>query len=247
MSKNNLIKKILELSYKKKEGHIGSSLSILDILYVLYKNKISQTKDKFILSKGHASLGLYVVLNHFNLLECDIDTFCNFNSNIGGHPSSILKNVEASTGSLGHGLPIGVGIAIANKINQSDSRVYVLIGDGESNEGSVWEAALLASHHRLNNLVCIMDHNHSGDRALSIDNIIKKFEAFNWQCIEINGHCHDEILNAINTLDDSRPIFILANTIKGHGIKVMENNPEWHHKSPNEEEYNLFLKEITND
>jgi len=241
MYKKNLIKKILELSYKKKEGHIGSSLSILDILYVLYKHKVNQAKNKFILSKGHASLALYVILDYFNLLECDIDTFCDFDSNIGGHPSSILKNVEVSSGSLGHGLPIGVGMALANKINNSNDKIYVLIGDGESNEGSVWEAALLASHHKLDNLICIMDHNHSGDRAVSIDSIVKKFEAFNWHCIEIDGHCEDEILKALNTSVDYKPVFILANTIKGHGIKIMENNPEWHHKSPTEEEYNIFL------
>jgi transketolase len=244
MYKNNLIKKILELSYNKKEGHIGSSLSILDILYNLYENKISKSNDKFILSKGHASLGLYVVLNHFNMLEVNINTFCDFDSDIGGHPSSNLKNVEASTGSLGHGLPIGVGMAMANRINQSDNRVYVLIGDGEANEGSVWEAALVASHHKLNNLVCIMDHNHSGDRALMIDGVIKKFEAFNWHCIEIDGHNQDEIISAINLITDNKPIFILAHTIKGCGIKLMENNPEWHHKSPSEEEYKTFLKEI---
>lgn len=247
MYKSKFIKDILKLSYDKKEGHIGSSLSILDILYVLYKNKISHGKDKFILSKGHASLGLYVILDYFNLLNEDINTFCDFNSSIGGHPSNKLKNVEASTGSLGHGLPIAVGMAMANKINKDTSKVYVLIGDGESNEGSVWEAALLASHHKLDNLVCIMDHNHSGDRALSIQDVIKKFEAFNWHCIEVDGHNLNDLTTAFNFDSINRPIFILANTVKGHGIKVMENNPEWHHKSPTLDEYNKFLKDLINE
>ena len=241
MNKKDLIKKILELSYTKKEGHIGSSLSILDILIVLYKNKID--KNKFVLSKGHASLGLYVVLDYFNMLDCDLNTFCEFNSLIGGHPNSKLKNVEASTGSLGHGLPIGVGMALASKIQRTDQTVYVLIGDGESNEGSVWEAALIASHHKLNNLVCIMDHNHSGDRALSIGDVVKKFESFGWHCLSVDGHNHEELLNAFNTVSE-KPLFILANTIKGHGIKEMENNPEWHHKSPTLEQYKKFVLEL---
>lgn len=243
MHKKNLIKKILKISYKKKEGHIGSSLSILDILYVLYKNKIIKSKNKFILSKGHASLGLYVILEYFNLLECDIYSFCDFNSKIGGHPHNKLKNVEASTGSLGHGLPIAVGMAMANKINNDESNVYVLIGDGESNEGSVWEAALLAGHHKLKNLICIMDHNHSGDRALNIGDIIKKFQAFNWDCIEVDGHNENQLSVALN-YNGEKPLFILANTIKGHGLSSMENNPEWHHKSPSIEEYDKFLLEL---
>lgn len=244
MIKLNLIKKILELSYNKKEGHIGSSLSILDILFVLYDTKIKPNKDKFILSKGHASLGFYVILDHFGLLNCDINTFCDFDSLIGGHPNSKIASIEASTGSLGHGLPIGVGMAMANKINGNTNRVFVLIGDGESNEGTIWESALIAGHHKLNNLICIMDHNHSGDRAVSIGNIIKKFEAFDWHCVEVDGHDDKQLKNAFNIESLNRPIFILANTIKGHGIKTMESNPEWHHKSPTEEEYKSFLLEL---
>ncbi len=229
---NNLIKKIIELSHSSKEGHIPSSLSILDILYVFY-NKFPQ--EKLILSKGHAALGLYVVLEHFGLLETDINTFCKFNSMLGGHPTDKIKNVIASTGSLGHGLPIGIGITLGYKIQNLNQKVVVIIGDGECNEGTIWESALLASQHNLNNLCCIVDYNHSSDRALSLGDIQNKFSSFGWQVLDIDGHNQVQIEQSINFIS-SKPVLILANTIKGKGISFMENNPEWHHKFPNEEE-----------
>jgi transketolase len=241
-TRQKLTKRIIDVSYKAKEGHIASSLSVLDILYVLY-DKILNNKNHFILSKGHASLGLYTILEHFNLLDGDLETYCQFNSKLGGHPSNKIKNITSSTGSLGHGLPIGVGMALGEKIKGSDNKVFVIIGDGESNEGTVWESALLAPNHNLNNLYCIMDYNHSNDRALKIDNVIDKFKSFNWDCIEIDGHNKNEILNALETVSD-KPIFILANTIKGMGCDIMENNPEWHHKSPTEEEYKIIIDNL---
>jgi len=236
-----IVKRIIEVAYQAKEGHIASSLSVLDIMYIFYKNK---SNNRLILSKGHASLGLYAVLDHFNLLEHELNEFCKFSSHLGGHPSDKVKNVVASTGSLGHGLPIGVGISIGNKIQNIDSNTYVIIGDGESNEGTIWESALLASHHKLNNLYCIMDYNRSGDRALKIDDVMSKFKSFGWECIEIDGHNHSEIERALSFKSTDKPVFILANTIKGKGIKFMENNHEWHHKSPNQEEYNMIINEL---
>jgi len=241
-TRQKLTKRIIDVSYKAKEGHIASSLSVLDILYVLY-DKILNNKNHFILSKGHASLGLYTILEHFNLLDGDLETYCQFNSKLGGHPSNKIKNITSSTGSLGHGLPIGVGMALGEKIKGSNNKVFVIIGDGESNEGTVWESALLAPNHNLNNLYCIMDYNHSNDRALKIDNVIDKFKSFNWDCIEIDGHNKNEILNALETVSD-KPIFILANTIKGMGCDIMENKPEWHHKSPTEEEYKIIIDNL---
>lgn len=243
MINKKLIKRIIDISYKKKEGHIGSSLSILDILYVLY-DKILHRKHHFILSKGHASLGLYAVLEHFGMLDGDLETFCDFESNLGGHPSNKIKNVTASTGSLGHGLPIGVGMAMAEKIKKSDNKTFVLIGDGESNEGTIWESALLASNHKLNNLYCIMDYNHSNDRSLILDDIISKFKSFNWECISVDGHNKNELYDALSYESENKPIFILANTIKGKGCKIMENNHAWHHKSPNQEEYSMIMNEL---
>ncbi len=242
MDSKKLIKRIVDISYKSKEGHIGSSLSILNILYTLY-DKILKESDHFILSKGHASLGLYTILEHFNLLGYDLNTFCEFNSNLGGHPSDKLKNVEASTGSLGHGLPMGVGMALGEKIKNVDSKVFVVIGDGESNEGTIWESALLAPNHKLHNLYCIMDYNHSNDRALKLDNIIDKFKSFGWHTIEVDGHNNIELENALNFISD-KPVFILANTIKGNGIPMMENNPEWHHKSPTDDNYQEIINSI---
>jgi len=247
--RKKIVKKIIELSSEKNEGHIPSSLSIIDILYVIYNKIVDIDKikkglpfrDRFILSKGHASLGLYVILDEIKLLNDKLKNFCNYNSTLGGHPTTKEPFIETSTGSLGHGLPISVGMAMSYKIQNFKENIYVLIGDGESNEGTVWESALLASHHNLNNLYCIMDYNHSGDRALNIDSILSKFESFGWDCLEINGHDLFEIENSLNYKSD-KPIFILANTIKGKGCKIMENNPEWHHKSPSEKE----LKEILN-
>ncbi len=243
MDSKKLIKRIVDISYKSKEGHIGSSLSVLNILYTLY-SKTLNIQDHFILSKGHAVLGLYTILEHFKLLEYDLETFCEFNSGLGGHPSDKLKYVEASTGSLGHGLPMGVGMALGGKIKNIDSRVFVVIGDGESNEGTIWEAALLASHHKLNNLYCIMDYNRSNDRALKLDSVIEKFKAFGWHTIEIDGHDNAAIQDALNVKTDG-PVFVLANTIKGNGIPMMENNPEWHHKAPTDDNYNEIVSSIT--
>ena len=243
----DLIKNIITTSYLSKEGHIASSLSILDILYVLYEDIIKSTdiedRNRLILSKGHASLGLYTILNRFGLLEEDLINFGKFKSKLGGHPSNKIKYIEASTGSLGHGLPIGVGLALGYKIQNYKNNIYVIIGDGESNEGTTWESALLASHHKLNNLYCIMDYNHSNDRALKIDNVLNKFNSFNWNCVEIDGHNHYEIKHSLKIKSD-RPTFILANTIKGKGVKIMENNPEWHHKFPNEEEYQKIMSNL---
>ena len=246
MNMNKIIKRIVELSYKNKEGHLGSSLSVLNILYVLYDKFISfenEDRNRFILSKGHASLGLYAILENFKLLE-DLDSFCQFDSKIGGHPSCILNNVEASTGSLGHGLPIAIGMALAYKIKKHEKQIFIVIGDGEMNEGSVWEALLLASHHKLNNLTCILDYNRSNDRALKLDSVIDKVKAFGWNCIKINGHDNKQIEASLFSKHQQKPTFIVPNTIKGNGISFMENNPEWHHKAPNEEEYKNILQEL---
>jgi transketolase len=240
--KKDLIKKIIEIAYIKREGHIASSLSILDVLMVLYSDFINE-KNKFVLSKGHASLGLYVVLNYFNLLEEDIDTFCDFNSSLGGHPSNKVKNVESSTGSLGHGFPFALGMAMAKKIKNEDGKIFTIIGDGESNEGTIWETALLASHHKLDNFCCILDHNHSTNRALGIGNMLEKFKSFGWDVSEVDGHNQIELKEVLSKNFD-RPHFVLANTVKGKGCKIMESNPEWHHKFPTEEEYSKILHEI---
>lgn len=236
MDSSKLIKRVVEICYKAKEGHIGSSLSIIDILLVLY-GKIINNNHHFVLSKGHASLGLYVVLEHFGLLKEDLNKMGQYESKLGGHPSRFIEGIEASTGSLGHGLPIALGIAMGEKIQKTDKKVFVVIGDGESNEGSIWETALLASHHKLNNLYCILDYNHSNDRALLLDDLVKKFTSFGWDCLSVDGHNREDLYDSLTYESENKPVLILANTVKGKGCKIFENNPEWHHKVPSDIEY----------
>lgn len=251
----DLKKKILEVSAKANEGHIASAFSIMDILWVLYDKILSvnpkkpndPSRDIFILSKGQASLGLYAILaekGYFN--KKTLESFCEYNSILGGHPDrNKVPGVEASTGSLGHGMPIAVGVALGFKIKDKKQKIFVLIGDGECNEGTIWESALLASHYKLDNLCCIIDYNHSTDRALLIGSIEDKFRSFGWKCLSIDGHNHKEIEKALKTKHINQPLAIITNTIKGFGAKMMENNPAWHHRSPNQEELEILMKELS--
>jgi transketolase len=252
---NKMKRSIVKAATNAGEGHIASAFSILDILWVLYDKVLnlpsiksqSIERDRFILSKGHASLGLYAVLSEkkfFSLSEME-DSFCKFSGILGGHPNSNkVPGVEASTGSLGHGLPFAVGIALGYKVKNIPQRIYTLVGDGECNEGTIWESALLAAHHKLNNLFCIVDYNHSTDRALLISDIANKFESFNWATIIIDGHNHHEIYNALTKIELQKPTAVIANTKKGNGCSLMENNPAWHHKAPNESELKEILMEL---
>ena len=236
------------------EGHIASAFSIIDILWVLYDKiidnneikKLLPERDYFVLSKGHGSLAIYAILVEKGLLEIDsLDDFCQFNSILGGHPDcNKIKYIEASTGSLGHGLPFAVGIALSNKIQKMNNNVYTIIGDGEANEGSVWEAFLLAAQYKLNNLYCIVDFNHSTDRALDLGNLSDKLKAFGWETLEIDGHNQEEILSALKRRNQTKPNAIIAQTIKGKGCKRMEQSPMWHHKVPTEKELIEILKEL---
>ena len=255
IDKINVLKKHILIAVNKcQEGHIPSAFSIIDILYVLYhkilnvdpENFSSETRDRFILSKGHASLGLYSVLSSKNFFSMDeLKTFGSFDSFLGGHPDcNKVPGVEASTGSLGHGFPTSIGIALALKIKKSNSRVFVLIGDGECNEGTIWEGALLASNYKLNNLTCIIDYNHSNDRSLKLDSLRDKFSSFGWETMELDGHNHSEIEETLSYSNNHKPLAIIAHTIKGKGIAEMENNPAWHHKSPSDQELEIFIKEL---
>lgn len=252
---SELRKLIIELSYNSKEGHIASALSILDVLWVLYdkvlnttpQNVNSEDRDIFILSKGHASLAQYVMLMEKGFIsKSELMTFCEYASPFGGHPDrNKINGVEASTGSLGHGFPMATGMALAQSIKQSSSKTFVLIGDGECNEGTIWESALLAAHHNLSNLCCIVDFNHSTDRALSLGSLQDKFLSFGWNTSTINGHNHEQIFEALSATASNKPTLIIAETIKGYGCKRMENNPEWHHKFPSESELNEIINELT--
>ena len=245
-----LISRIAELSLIGKEGHVPSALSILDIIWVIY-NKIininllkrrSRKRDFFILSKGHGCLAQYVVLEKKGIIsKKDLNTFCKYKSNFGGHPdSNKIEGIECSTGSLGHGFPFAAGVAYGNKLLNIKSKVITLVGDGECNEGSIWETAMIASHHKLNNLICIVDKNKSSDRALKIDDLKSKFKSFGWRAVNIDGHSQKEIFKALN-IKSKKPLAIIANTIKGKGINFMENNPEWHHKNLNQDLFNQII------
>jgi transketolase len=244
---NELKKRIVIAAYRAGEGHLASAFSILDILYVLY-NQVLKPEDYFVLSKGHASLALYAVLADKGVIPREwLDHFTEYNSPLGGHPDrNKIPGVVFSTGSLGHGLPQAVGLALALKVQKKPGRVYCLIGDGECNEGAIWEALLLAYEHELTNLVVIVDNNHSNDRALNLRFLPDKFRTFGYFTIFIPGHEHSKIAAACFTYDCDYPIAIIAETLKGKGCKRMEDNPEWHHKTPNRSELNEILAELDN-
>jgi transketolase len=245
--------RILEAAYISGEGHIPSAFSILDIIWILYTRILRDSfsddnkfEDQFVLSKGHGCLALYATLERLEKIPSGtLKTFCKFDSIIGGHPDSRkVPGVLASSGSLGHGLPFAVGLAMAKKIKGCNTKVYCLVGDGECNEGSIWESALLGSHQKLDNLICIVDDNSSSTRALDLGSLKIKFQAFGWIAKEIDGHDHDQIEAALIQEVLKQPTVIIAKTIKGRGIKRMESNPAWHHKSPTDDEYSELLKEL---
>lgn len=244
-------KDILVAATKAGEGHIASALSILDILWVLYNRVLrfdpvhpnSEDRDRFVLSKGHASLGLYAILAGKGFFPAEeLKTFASYQSIFGGHPDRTkVPGVEASTGSLGHGMPMAAGMAYALKVKKSDRKVFCVIGDGEANEGSVWETALLAAHHKLDNFCCILDYNHSTDRALLLGDLRAKFASFGWDAEEVDGHDHDALYRALIKTMAGQPRMLVANTVKGCGCAPMENNPAWHHKAPTAEELAALL------
>jgi transketolase len=239
---------ILEAAFKAGEGHIASAYSILEIVESVYTcmTYMDGHPNSFILSKGHASLALYAVLENHGLISDDwVNDFCKFDSNFGGHPDSLkIPQVLISSGSLGHGLPFAVGMALANKACELLGRVTVLVGDGELNEGSNWESLLVASHHKLNNLQIIVDFNHSGDRAIDLGDLESKFSSFGCQVIEVDGHDVESISESL-LRECSDVKVVIARTIKGFGIKTMQGNPEWHHKAPNQEQFEVFNEELT--
>lgn len=254
MSLNHLKRKIVKATTITQEGHIPSAFSILDLVWTLYdrvlrfdpQNPRSDERDRFVLSKGHGSLALYTVLAEKGFFSADeLNRYCSFSSWLGGHPDlNKVAGVEASTGSLGHGLPFGVGVALALRIRRVDRRVFVLVGDGECNEGSIWESVLLAAHHKLGNLTCLVDYNHSTDRALGLGDVAAKFNAFGWKAVTIDGHDPAAIEAAARAVDPARPTAIVAETVKGRGVKQMEGNPAWHHRIPTEQELAAFLTEL---
>ena len=229
-------------------GHVGSSMSLIEIIRVLYDDVLRyrpkepkwRDRDRMILSKGHGCLALYVLLADKGFIELEtLDTFCRRDSILGGHPESgKIPGVEASTGALGHGLSVGVGMALAARMQRRDSRVFVVMGDGEINEGSVWEAALCAGKHRLSNLTAIVDYNKIQSAGTTreiqdLEPLADKWRAFGFSPIEVDGHDVTALRNLFRRLPlaSEKPTAIICHTVKGKGIPFAENDPNWHHKA----------------
>ncbi len=240
-------------------AHIGGGLSMIEIMSVLYigvmrldaSNPYSEVRDRFILSKGHGVLALYPALNQAGFIpKDDLWTFKSNDTYLFGHPS-INQNIgiEFSSGSLGQGLSIGVGVCLALRMkNNTTSRTFVLLGDGECDEGSVWEAAAAAAHYKLNNLVAIVDKNkiqYDGltENVLSMEPFVAKWESFGWKVIAVNGHNIEQLYTALTTSDE-RPIVVIADTVKGKGVSFMENDPRWHNSRLTKEQYDQAIAEI---
>lgn len=243
-----LRKMIIDCIKPTRRGHIGPAMSLVEIIRVLYdsflnvspRNPLKEDRDIFILSKGHGCLALYAVLAEKNFFpKTELLKTCQFDSILGGHPENgKVPGVEASTGSLGHGLPIGVGMAMGAKIKNKKNKIVVLLGDGEINEGSIWESAMSASKHRLSNLIIMIDYNkiQSNDfvfKVSALEPIVDKWRSFGFKVEEVNGHSIDElneVLKKVN-LNSDTPTAIICHTIKGKGLSFAENNPFWHHKN----------------
>jgi len=255
-------KKILKMIFTSQSSHIGSALSCVDILTTLYfkilkidpQKPSAENRDRFILSKGHAASALYATLAQRGFFSEEVlNSYCLNGGKLPGHSTiHCVPGVEVSTGSLGHGLAIGAGMAIAGKHDNKNYRVFVLMSDGECDEGSVWETAMFASHHELDNLIGILDYNKlqafgKTKDVLNLEPLRKKWVSFGWQVKEIDGHNFKQIEKVLSKapFKKNKPSIIIAHTIKGKGISFMENKLEWHYKSPSKEEYLFALKELT--
>ena len=255
-----LRKDVLEMIYRAKNGHIGGDFSVMEILVDLYYKQMNVTpenfrdadRDRFILSKGHAVEALYVVLADRGFFpKEDLQTFSQFGSKYISHPTNKVNGIEMNTGSLGQGLGIGVGMALAGKADNKNYRVYVVMGDGELAEGSVWEAAMAGSHYKLDNLTAFVDRNHlqiSGttEEVMNQKSQAARWTAFGWNALTIPGNDLDAVDNAVELAKKvkDKPTVIIAHTIKGCGISFAENQIGWHHHIPDDAEYLAALKEL---
>ena len=254
-------KEILRIIYRAKAPHIGSSFSIVEILVALYFNYLSVSpetaqegkRDKFILSKGHGCPTLYATLAAKKFFGREVlDRFAIDGGRLEEHPTRNLKfGIEVSTGSLGHGLSMGIGMALAEKYGRTNSKVVVLMSDGELNEGTVWEAAMFAAHHKLNNLIAIIDYNKlqalgKTNEVIKLEPLALKWQAFGWGTKEVDGHNIREIIKILKKVPfkADKPNCLIARTVKGKGVSFMENRVLWHYRCPNATEYARALREL---
>ncbi len=256
----DLRKKVYQIAHFAGGGHIAAAFSAVDIISVLYfdnvlkysaSNPSWKDRDRFILSKGHACYVLYAALARAGYFsEEELQHVGQPGSKLGGHPKMYdIPGVEASTGALGHGLSFAIGIAYSNKIDNNPGHVYVLLGDGECQEGSIWEGALSAPTLGLDNLTVVIDHNKL--QAMDeLENIIhmrpfaNKWKAFDWEVVEIDGHNYKEVKDALLVRKVGKPVLVIANTVKGKGVSFMENVPIWHYRMPNEQELPILMEEL---
>jgi len=244
--------KIVDLIFKSKASHIGSIFSCLDIIFILYRNFIYKKKNIFILSKGHAGLAYYAVLNNFKKISNKtFNTYYSNGSFLTGHISHKVKAVNVSTGSLGQGLSIAIGYALQKKIDKKKEKIFCLISDGECNEGSTWESALFANHHKLNNLIVLIDYNKlqsltSVKKTIKLEPLKSKWTAFGWKVLQTNGHDLGSIKKNIFFALKSKikPVIIICHTVKGKGASLMENKVLWHYRTPNISEQKLIKNQI---
>lgn len=255
-------KNILKMVYNSQSGHLGGALSSVEIMTVLYNKVMNlpkkwgegadfENRDRFVLSKGHASAIMYSVLSQRGYISKeDLMGFRIFGSKLQGHPCPICSGVEVASGSLGQGLSIACGMAMGLKLDKKNSKVYCLMGDGELQEGSVWEAFMHCAHQKLNNIVAIIDRNRlqidgCTESVKGLDPLPEKIKAFNWEVVEIDGNDINAVYEALEKAQNAdRPVAIVANTIKGKGVSFMENNAGWHGKAPNKEQYEMAIAEL---
>ena len=254
-------KRLIEIIYKAKAGHIGGDLSCskeeadrnFDVMNVDAGNPKDNLRDRFILSKGHCVEALYVTLESRGFMAKGIlDTLGQYGSILSGHPTIGVPGIEVNTGALGHGLSVGVGIAMAAKMDKRNYKTYVLMGDGEQGEGSIYEAAMAARQYKLDNLVAVIDRNHlqiSGDTedVMGIDDIRDRWTAFGWEVKDMNGDDMEDIIRTFRSIDyaNHHPHLLVAHTTKGKGVSFMEGVAKWHHGVPNNEQYELAIREIS--
>ena len=247
--------------YLAKSGHPGGSLSAVEAIVALYfhhmhhdpKNPHDPNRDRFVLSKGHAAPALYAALAECGYFDVEeLKHLRQINCMLQGHPvCTHIPGVEASTGSLGHGLSFAIGIALAGKLDKRNYRVYVMVGDGETNEGQIWEAATSAAHYKLDNLTALIDRNFlqidgNTEDVLRLESVRDRWSSFGWHVIEVDGHDIEEIIDALLSASEQKnqPTMIILNTVKGKGVSFMENNIDFHGVPPNEIEYKLAMKEL---
>jgi transketolase len=252
---------LLKMIHHAGAGHTGGALSSVDILVSLFYGVMKydpecfreQRHDRFVLSKGHSCEAYYVILSDLGFFpKEELSTFMRYQSRLMGHPHPKIPGVEVATGSLGHGLSIAAGMALAGKIDGSARRVFCLLGDGELSEGSVWEAANAASHYKLDNLVGIIDYNGlqiagAVEKVMNPQPLDERWKAFGWEVVVLDGHDPDELVRTFGNAPfvEGKPTMVIARTVKGKGVSFMENKAEWHHRVPTQEELAKALEEIT--